>query len=153
MTAFAPEKDRQIVLIRYTSGMTISGKEVDLKDLLKSMAKGNRKLWIFAGQPRMRLWIERRYPVRQGYQKHRSASYEAVNWKVKYPCLYQNACRSASYEAVNWKDLARIYNRNSQRSASYEAVNWKIKAVSSIIAFMGQPRMRLWIERLLQKTT
>ena len=44
MTAFAPEKDRQIVLIRYTSGMTISGKEVDLKDLLKSMAKGNRKL-------------------------------------------------------------------------------------------------------------
>ena len=37
-------KNRQIVLIRYTSGMTISGKEVDLKDLLKSMAKGNRKL-------------------------------------------------------------------------------------------------------------
>lgn len=38
------KKSRQIVLIKYTSEMTISGKEVDLKDLLKSMAKGNRKL-------------------------------------------------------------------------------------------------------------
>ena len=37
-------ENRQIVLIGYTSGMTISSKDVDLKDLLKSVAKENRKL-------------------------------------------------------------------------------------------------------------
>ena len=38
------KKNRQIVLIGYTSRMTIFGKDVDLNDLLKSVAKENRKL-------------------------------------------------------------------------------------------------------------
>ena len=37
------KKNRQIVLIRYISGMTILGKEVDLNDLLKSVAKESGK--------------------------------------------------------------------------------------------------------------
>ena len=127
--------------------MTISGKEVDLKDLLKSMAKGNRKLWIFAGQPRMRLWIERQMK-HLSISCYRSASYEAVNWKNKKISHFASTLRSASYEAVNWKEYepssfivtVRVslvwgcelkaflyaYPAQTVRSASYEAVNWKI---------------------------
>ena len=36
-------ENRQIVLIGYTSGMTILGKEIDLNDLLKSVAKESGK--------------------------------------------------------------------------------------------------------------
>ena len=97
------KKSRQIVLIRYTSEMTISGKEVDLNDLLKNEAKENRKLWIFAGQPRMRLWIERKIAGFKPVKRAWSASYEAVNWKLIDGDFLTVLWRSASYEAVNWK--------------------------------------------------
>ena len=123
----------------------------------------------YVGQPRMRLWIERWILSVMQLFLLRSASYEAVNWKTireRYGACY---CRSASYEAVNWKKEGlwclllclrvslvwgcelkeRIcsWSLNVSWSASYEAVNWKILGLRLVRIRIGQPRMRLWIER------
>ena len=57
--------------------------------------------------------------------------------------------RSASYEAVNWKMQWLNIQKNRKRSASYEAVNWKTTKKEAREAGKGQPRMRLWIERMM----
>ena len=76
-----------------------------------------------------------------------SASYEAVNWKIAVLLILVAFPRSASYEAVNWKDIAEKRISKSYRSASYEAVNWKRLVYYQYPRQLGQPRMRLWIER------
>ena len=259
--------------------MTILGKEIDLNDLLKSVAKESGKSWTFAGQPHLRLWIERpssrwendsyngqphlrlwiertdstfwliygmgqphlrlwierawlRLPL---WWEIRSASSEAVNWKyyiqkiitwtirvsliwgcelkgletewnvlqgsvsliwgcelkdivghwksnhatvsLIWGCELKGFCfiisviiiRSASSEAVNWKMKCWIGRKQDFRSASSEAVNWKVKvsknffvldwsasseavnwktsSYSASRAALGQPHLRLWIER------
>ena len=99
----------------------------------------------------------------------RSASYEAVNWKMQIWDSTIKKSGSASYEAVNWKintileyaitegvslvwgcELKGCLSVNSilfSGSASYEAVNWKFSLSFSLDSASGQPRMRLWIER------
>ena len=76
-----------------------------------------------------------------------SASYEAVNWKIAVVLMLQMQKRSASYEAVNWKRKGNYIDEKGNRSASYEAVNWKTNHNKKIRNGLGQPRMRLWIER------
>ena len=78
-----------------------------------------------------------------------SASYEAVNWKRTSARTSGYEIGSASYEAVNWKICSFLLSLIVLWSASYEAVNWKKKGDVVATVTTGQPRMRLWIERIL----
>ena len=101
-----------------------------------------------SGQPRMRLWIE---------SLSRFATSCVLRVSLVWGCelkgyeiiSFSHIFWSASYEAVNWKANSDYIIKEAPRSASYEAVNWKSCIFWHLLtSCCGQPRMRLWIERI-----
>ena len=110
-------------------------------------------LSIGKGQPRMRLWIERR-KAQKVFSKEIGQPRMRL-WIESFANMMKVKDRKGQPRMRLWIErwITSHYFFLLSRSASYEAVNWKTTASNIALVPSGQPRMRLWIERYPKKQT